>query len=354
MDPGPRSTVKRKHQLDLLRILFALLVLLAHAPELTDGDRSRELFTRLTHSPLSFGEVGVDGFFLLSGYLILQSWLREPRLLDYMVKRVLRIVPGYLVAVVLSVTAAGLLAPSVPHYFRQIDHHLVHSVLMLQDPDAPPAFSRIGIPGVNRSLWTIFYEFHFYCLVALLGICGLLRRRAWWAACTAVLLTGFVFPSLLLRLPLEPLHYVIGFPRDFFRLGLTFFVGGCFYLFRQEVPYRPALASVAVAVLVTVRLVANGRLELALILAGGYLLFYLNHLSLPSLNWMRRFPDISYGMYLYGWPVEALLITWLGKTPWLIFALATVACVVLGWLRWHFVERPCLRLRRHTAPLPAA
>jgi peptidoglycan/LPS O-acetylase OafA/YrhL len=53
----------RNHQFDLLRILFATLVLLSHAPEITDGNRSRELLHRLTGAPVSFGTLGVDGFF---------------------------------------------------------------------------------------------------------------------------------------------------------------------------------------------------------------------------------------------------------------------------------------------------
>ena len=104
-----RRKSTRNHQFDLLRILFATLVLLSHAPEITDGNASRELFHRLTRTPITFGLLGVDGFFVLSGYLIVQSWLGDPEFLNFLRKRVLRIVPGYLVAVVVSTAAVGLL-----------------------------------------------------------------------------------------------------------------------------------------------------------------------------------------------------------------------------------------------------
>ena len=68
----------RNHQFDLLRIIFATLVLLSHAPEITDGDSSRELLHRSTGAPITFGTLGVDGFFVLSGFLIVQSWLGDP------------------------------------------------------------------------------------------------------------------------------------------------------------------------------------------------------------------------------------------------------------------------------------
>jgi peptidoglycan/LPS O-acetylase OafA/YrhL len=97
----------RNHQFDLLRILLATLVLLSHAPEITDGNVSRELFHRLTHAPMTFVLLGVDVFFVLSRYLIVQSWLGDPELLNFFRKRVLRIVPGYLVAVVASTVAVA-------------------------------------------------------------------------------------------------------------------------------------------------------------------------------------------------------------------------------------------------------
>ncbi len=49
------------------------MVLLSHAPEMMDGDASRELFHRFVGTGMTFGSVGVDGFFILSGFLIVQS-----------------------------------------------------------------------------------------------------------------------------------------------------------------------------------------------------------------------------------------------------------------------------------------
>lgn len=73
----------RTNNFNLLRLIFAVLVLLAHSPEIVDGNRDRELLTMLG-GILSFGELAVDGFFLLSGYLIMQSWNNHPHALPFL------------------------------------------------------------------------------------------------------------------------------------------------------------------------------------------------------------------------------------------------------------------------------
>jgi peptidoglycan/LPS O-acetylase OafA/YrhL len=346
----------RNHQFDLLRILFATLVLLAHAPEITDGNTSRELLHRFTRAPMTFGTFGVDGFFVLSGYLIAQSWLGDPEFLNFLRKRVLRILPGYLVAVILSTLAVGLLAPGTPHFFARLDVHFLNSVALLSSPATPPVFPGQPYAMVNGALYTIGYEFRCYLLVALLGLCGLLRRPIVCLAVTVLLLSSLVYTA-----PFERMHWsrhieaLLGHPAIAFRLTAVYLVGVCFYLFRDRLAFRPVFALAAAALLCGVFAFAPSIDEFALVLCGGYLMFYLGRMRLPWLSGMSRLPDISYGIYLYGWPVQSLWIWFHRGSPWIAFFASTVICFGLGWLSWHFVERPALTLkRRPTVPLPAA
>jgi peptidoglycan/LPS O-acetylase OafA/YrhL len=67
-----------------------------------------------------------------------------------------------------------------------------------------------------------------------------------------------------------------------------------------------------------------------------------------------RFGDLSYGLYIYGWPVEqTLLYASGGKLAWWqLFPLALAITGVIALASWHLVEKPALR-RKPTATIPA-
>ena len=340
MDSTQEKSSRRNPRLDLLRIVFALLVLLAHAPELTDGNNSRELLARSTHSGFTFGVLGVDGFFLLSGFLIVQSWEHNPELLNFLKKRVLRIVPGYLVAAFLSILVVGLIAPGEPQFFRHIRPlALAVSLLRLSVPATPLVFPGMPFFLANGSLWSINYEFRCYILVAVFGMCGLIRRRLFCVFVAALFACVAFTPYLKASRP---------------ELIATYFVGACFYLFRERIRFRPVFALLAGFAMIALGLNAR-TIELGFVLFGGYLLFYFAQLPLKEAIAWKAFPDISYGIYLYGWPVESLWIWYHHGSPWITVLISVPACMALGWLSWECVERPMLKLkRRGLSPVPPA
>jgi peptidoglycan/LPS O-acetylase OafA/YrhL len=352
--PPPRNRI-----LDFVRIGLALLVLLSHAPELVDGNRSRELLTRYGRTDISFGEVGVDFFFVLSGYLITRSWVFDPRLGDYLKKRLLRILPGYVVAFVGSIVVCGLVAPSLPRvawfeglFHRPLVMHAAISFFILSVPWTPDAFPGQAFHAVNSSLWTLGFEFRCYLLVALFGVLRLFRIRTAWLIAT--LASGLAFPW---RGGIDAHawhHYtwITGSVGEDIRLFFAFLLGGSFFLYKKYIPFRPTMVAAA-ALLLLVSLLTHTQFQLVLLVTGAYLMFALEKVQLPNTGWYAKVPDISYGMYVYGWPVQQLCIWFLHPNPWLLFMLSSVISMFMGALSWHFVERPMLALKpRPSAPLP--
>jgi peptidoglycan/LPS O-acetylase OafA/YrhL len=326
----------RNSGMDVLRVVFALLVLLSHAQEIPDGDRARELLSILTHRYLTFGDLGVDGFFLLSGFLIVKSWKHNPDPINYLKKRVLRIVPGYMVAAFLSTIVVGLLVPGAPNFFSNLGFPFAKSVLLLGSPVTPIVFPGSHFTMVNGAMWTITFEFFCYLLVLLLGVCGIFKCPNLWLLLTAALLIPLFFP---LHTNHDSLNQIV-------RLTAVFFVGGCFYLFRESINFRPRIAIFASLCLGIFWGVSTAHVEGAFVVFGGYLMFYL--IQIP---FSVTFPDVSYGIYLYGWPVESLWIWYRHGHPSVTFIVSAVICFSLGWLSWHFIERPMLSLKRKSAAL---
>ncbi len=169
--------MSRNNNFNFLRLLLALLVLLSHSPELIDGDRHREILTNIFHR-ISFGELAVNGFFLLSGYLIVQSWQRTPKLYSFLRKRILRIYPGFSVATLICIFVVIPLAVAPINFFTPINF-IVHlqEIFLLSPPSSPAIFQGKPYPLLNGAMWTIAYEFRCYLLVAILGTIGALKNQ---------------------------------------------------------------------------------------------------------------------------------------------------------------------------------
>ena len=90
---APFDRNEARNNFGAIRLALAFLVILSHSSEMIDGNRSRELLTQV-FGTISFGELAVDCFFIISGYLITKSYLSSTSALEYLVKRVLRIYPG--------------------------------------------------------------------------------------------------------------------------------------------------------------------------------------------------------------------------------------------------------------------
>ncbi|MES1166584.1 MAG: acyltransferase [Pseudomonadota bacterium] len=351
--PGLPAAAGRENNLTFVRLFLACLVLVSHAPEIVDGNRRRELLFRLFHD-WSLGQVAVAGFFLLSGYLILQSWERAPRLAPYLAKRWRRILPGFAFASLVSALVVGPLASDARQYFSQFQPlEFLTGVALLKPPVVPPVFAGSFYPLVNGSMWTIEYEARCYLVVAALGLAGITRRRWCWAVVTAAVFLLWRNETLARVLAFPGARHVI-LDRTQFLCFLSFFcTGGCFYLFRDRIPYsRPGILLAALAVNLGLLIPALAQPTLAL--AGAYLLFAFSFARLPGLAWFGGSTDLSYGVYLYGWPTQKL-IHWYAPalSPWWLLLLTVPVCLTCGLLSWRFIEKPLLRPAARASTLAA-
>jgi peptidoglycan/LPS O-acetylase OafA/YrhL len=343
------SSAAHSNNFGLLRLAFAFFVIVSHSSELIDGDRSREPFTRL-FGTISLGDFGVDGFFLVSGYLITQSFENSRTVWSYVWKRVLRIYPAFIAA---SLVCLLFVAPFsgvqlttltggewVKSFFR---------IILLSPPALPGAFSGQPHAALNGSMWTIAYEFRCYGLIAVLGLLGVFRRRKVFLSISvaSLLLAAFVPIDLT---PPSLLYDLFGTLRESLRFTSLFLFGAVFYVYRDKIKYASTAVIVAAPVLIA-SLFNTQAAALAIPTLGGFLIFWFAFLpNTPRLNAVNRSTDVSYGTYLYAWPVQMLVVRYFpGISPVSVLLIATFFSVALAFLSWSCIEQPFLSLKR--APL---
>ena len=94
---GYQGPDRRTNNFGVLRLLFAFAVIFSHAPQMIDGNFSREPFISLGAS-MTLGMFAVDGFFIISGYLLAGSYLSTNSLRKFITSRILRIYPAFIAA----------------------------------------------------------------------------------------------------------------------------------------------------------------------------------------------------------------------------------------------------------------
>jgi peptidoglycan/LPS O-acetylase OafA/YrhL len=336
------SVARRANHYDAMRIVLALAVLLAHSYELVDGNRDREPLTRL-FGAFSLGDAAVYAFFLLSGRLVMESWICESLVTRFLWKRVRRIYPGFLAVTAFCAFVVGPLAADPSRYWAELEPmRLLTSSLLLKVPAIPDVFAGLPYPQVNGALWTIEHEFKCYLALAVLGLVGVVRRRAIWLA----LALGMVSLDLVWRLEafdsvLAELR-TIGSIRMLVELRMFFFVGAVYALYADVIVYRLRYAALAFGLLLA-GMFSRELAHPAFAIAGSYVFFYVGQCSARGAQEAPRFPDLSYGLYLYGWPLQKLVIWYVpGIAPLAVFTLVAAASFAFAAGSWYGIERPAL------------
>ena len=289
----------------------------------------------------SLGGLGVIIFFTISGFLVAQSWERDPSLGRFLVKRALRIWPGLIAVTALCAFVLGPALSTLPlrDYFADADTwKFFRTLRMSVRYELPGVFADLPLPNVvNGSLWTLPIEVRWYLVLALAGVLCVLRR-AWLLAGSVTAFGLYVFLG----------HNLQHNPdRDFdLEFGLFFCFGVCLHRFRAHwVSQR--LGWVCGALAVAALSVAAGQPYLGLLIAVPILILVVGLAATPGLRAAGQFGDPSYGAYLYAFPVQQSLLA-LGATDWPLWFATTVGTVVtlaLAKASWHLVESPALRLK---------
>lgn len=332
------SLNSRENNFDLIRFIAATLVIFSHSYPLTLGSNLLEPMIKITHGQETFGGLGVSLFFVISGFFITYSYFRANNIYEYLRNRILRIFPALILLLIVTVFIFGPLLStlSIKDYFSNplTIRYLESFMLVNMQYSLPGVFEHNPYPNaVNGSLWTIWYEFFFYIVVAGLGTFKLIRR-------SSIIPLFLIVWVISFRLSETSAAY------QYIALFKYFSMGMLVYLFRSKIILNSYLAILSVIVLLIATYV--GYYNLVFIFAGSYLIFYLGFGVKKTLPSFQNKGDFSYGMYIYAFPVQQLIsfILLSHLTPWLNFLIAAPVTFALSILSWFLVEKKAMKLKK--------
>ena len=339
--------MERHNNFDLLRLIAAVSVIFSHAFLLAENSQDHEPLMILTGGQTILGVVGVFVFFTISGYLVTQSFDTTDSALVFLAKRALRVFPGLFLCLAVCVFVIGPLVTGLPliDYFGRREPYLflLHNAVLDTDYNRLPGvlFAPGNIGGiVNGPLWSLPCEVLMYLMLFALGVCRLLTLRV-----------GLMLLAVgILCLWFDTAGDTLG--SAFWLLGF-FAAGICCYRLRTTGLFAGRWALVAALGLL---LSIPARLFLvAFPLFGSYLAIYLAlDRKLPPVP-AARFGDLSYGLYIYGWPIEQCVVYFSGGAApwWEVFAVSLPLAAAAAFLSWHGIERRCRWRARPGKPVTA-
>ena len=330
----------RQNQFNLVRLILAFMVCIDHSGLITSGIEA--LITPLNLFDLSSGTLAVNGFFVLSGILIARSLAERGVSLSYFMSRLLRLYPALIALVLLAVVVIGPLVSTGPYWTGSHTFNYAIEVLHFgQTKGGPNGFYPTNpIPyEFSPPLWTLRYEFLCYMAAPLFVLLGLQNRER-----LVLALIGFLGCVLVIA-PFTNNH-VFDVPAisAILRFSFCFGLGMLIWTGRRFVDGQLSWVVITSVLFLISGLSGIGVDVTATLWITAVILYF--GLRLPTRHILKT--DLSYGLYIWHYPIMQILLGEFGIVSWQMLLATTMPIVLcVAWISWTYIERPALHLKRY-------
>jgi len=324
----------RDNNFNLIRFIAAFSVIAFHSWAMVFGEHFFDgWLAAIGEHP---GRLAVDVFFITSGFLVTHSLVARGDGLAFTVARVLRIYPGLIVCLAFCALVLGPLLSTLPARDYAADPVALAAYVWqnVQPFTLPMPYG--ALPGaniLNGSLWSIPVEA--CCYVVLVSGWVIVRRaRSMTAGNVAVL----AFAAICLALAAHRFFLTAGFS-----LLWMFAVGGLLHACRDRIVLNKWAALGALAILLAT-IGHRAAFQAVLMVALPYIVMCAAYLPSGVVRHFNKIGDLSYGMYVYGYPMQlAVTVAVPGIGPVALMLLGGSASAALAGASWKLVEKPALR-----------
>lgn len=335
----------RVNAFDSLRLVAALTVIWSHSYLLTSGNYDLEPLYWASSGQFTLGSLSVGVFFVISGLFISASFDRSKSVREFVRNRALRIMPALIVVIALLALVIGPILTTVPvhAYFGNVETWVFFRNIVFL-PIAfhlPGVFENHTVQTVNESIWTLKFEIACYAIAALT-----LMVRKWTKP---AVVAGWVASFLIVRYwpnangVSGAEYYIVAIARMFRFFG----AGMLMYLYSDKILLSRGLA--LVSALLPLAFLGTTWFVEATAFFGSYSVIAYGYLAPQRFRNLAERGDVSYGVYIYGWPIQQMLWPLVqGQTnPWLLNTLMAVPLsYAMGWVSWLLVEKPFLARKK--------
>lgn len=328
----------RDNRFTPIRLALASAVLVEHSIIVTQGPLPPP---PMAINAWSLSYAAVNGFFVLSGFLIANSLEHRADPFTYAASRILRLMPAL---VFLSAVAVFVIGPVATH-LSQADYWTDPQtwtypvqVLAFLDTSQGPAGIFPDHPWrgeFSATLWTLRYEVIAYVAAAALFFTPLPWGR--FAMLVYFAIANLAYLLLQALWPDAPALFTSAA-----RLSAAFTLGMAVYLWRDRITVGPWAALVAVPLWLV--LGESPLAELFLNVAIGSLLFWIAFARLGGVPTGSSVPDWSYGIYIWHYPImQLVLLADREASPFQVALITVPVTAAIAAFSWYCIEKPSLR-----------
>lgn len=349
----PGNTSRQGNNFDFSRLLFASFVIITHSYVLT-GTKECDWLCQAADGQINFSWLAVRGFFVISGFLIFQSMERCRDLADFYWKRVLRLFPALVAVLVLTVILGPFVYENDTFYIltKSVRTYIGNNLLIYK--------LQYGISGIfennpyksviNGSLWTIPFEFTMYVFVSALFF--IRKRKALVRTLIAVIYIILAILDVFYADVLQQTQFVF---QDWYlvELGVYFAAGSLaasWYTETIRTQQMNVVLILSILLLVAAIWFSFFKYISVLIIPAFVLSFCLR--PIPGIsNIQQKIGDLSYGMYLYGFPVQQTLVYFFKPDSLELILMSIPISGICAYFSWHLVERKALSFKKQNPVL---
>jgi peptidoglycan/LPS O-acetylase OafA/YrhL len=321
--------ISRDNNFDKLRFFAASLVILSHS-YLLSGGTSTDLFYQFTRRTIAYPGMAI--FFIISGYLITQSWMNTGNSFKFLKKRILRIYPALICAILVTTLFLNFVI------FKNIVFDdwikVLINIPLMQQYSIPSWFSTnfyYNNNCINGSIWSLQLEFQMYIFTMILGLFGLLKKKWSWITILAISILSMKFKV-----------FEDGVVTDY---RVYYIIVSLYYVYKDKIKFNTIIGICAVAVWFL--FTKTEYLTPASWITLPYAVLWIGNASTNVLYSFFKSGDYTYGLYIYAFPIQqsTVFIFQNRLNPYELFIIAYPLSLAFAILSWHYIEQKFLSLK---------